>query len=43
LLRTIKKKEEAELSVDTKRENGRLIYKEKIILGQAKEATGPNS
>jgi hypothetical protein len=35
ILTTIEKKEEAELSVDTKRENGRLIYKEKTILGEA--------
>jgi hypothetical protein len=34
-LRTKEKKEEAELSVDTKRENGRLIYKDETILGEA--------
>lgn len=35
VLLRIDKKEDAELSVDTKTENGRLIYKEKTRLGKA--------
>jgi len=35
VLLRIEKKEEAELSVNTKKENDRLIYKEKTILDEA--------
>jgi hypothetical protein len=35
MLRVLEKKEEAEFSVDIKRENDRLKYKEKTILGVA--------
>ena len=40
MLRALETKEEAELSVDTKRESDRFKYREKIILGVA-ECSSP--